>query len=601
VTPRAAAAAAALLGGAWFLLVAGPHTVDPREIGWLLRGDWGQHLLGFLFSLEAPWSFPLGEVPELAWPVGTSVAFTDANPWLATLAKLLAPVLPRELQLIGPWLCFCFAAQGWAGARLVAAVTPRAWHQLLGGVLFALAPPLLHRVGHDTLCAHFLLLVMLRLHLAPGRRPVLASALLVGLAAGLHPYFVPMLLVLAFALLVRLWRDGALGARGAWSGAASLVAVGVAGLALFGYFQPTSPVRNAFGYFQADLLALVNPIDRSRFLPGFRVVDGQREGFAYLGLGVLLAGAAALASARRGRVAIPWRRHGALLLATAGLTLFSFSFTWRVAGRAVLDPGGILRREPAAIAVGLTTVLVSAVLVVLVARRAGALRRVFLLGGLALAAVAGLTLLFVPREDIHVLTGPLNQLRASGRFIWTLHYLVVVAAVAGVARGLPPRVATAVLAAAVALQIAETEIPARAAGMARRPAPASSVWRSVAGEWRHLAWVPQRLIDGAGMGCPPGPDASWLPLALEAHRAGLTVNSAYVARLDHGPARAACAALEEALRAGRLDRDTLYVPTEEWARVLRGAGARCGRLDGHLLCVTPDRVGPLPEALAPWP
>ncbi|MFN7130848.1 MAG: DUF6311 domain-containing protein, partial [Myxococcales bacterium] len=127
---RVAAGLAALGGLAWFVHLAGARTLDPGNVAFALKGDWAQSTLGWLFFRRGPWRLPLGTLPELVEPLGTSLTFQDSIPWFAVLAKLLAFALPAPAQLVGPWLALCFALQGYFGARLTARFSPSATHQL---------------------------------------------------------------------------------------------------------------------------------------------------------------------------------------------------------------------------------------------------------------------------------------------------------------------------------------------------------------------------------------------------------------------------------------------------------------------------------------
>jgi hypothetical protein len=55
----------------------------------------------------------------------------------------------------------CFVLQGYAGAALAGALTKDAGQQMLGGFLFVLSPALFARLGHDTLCAQWVLVALL--------------------------------------------------------------------------------------------------------------------------------------------------------------------------------------------------------------------------------------------------------------------------------------------------------------------------------------------------------------------------------------------------------------------------------------------------------
>jgi hypothetical protein len=287
---------AAAFGFLWFLVLGGAHALVPTHVDWLMRDDWFAHLSGWFFFRIAPWQFPLGSAPGLLFPYGTSVAFTDGNPWLGVCAKLLSPLLPVDFQYIGLWLCFCFVSMGYFGARLTSVFTSDPLRLMLGGVLCTLAPVLTARLGHPTLCAHWLLLAALWLNLRQydsrqqARRALVLALGLSVLAAGLHPYWVVMLGALWLALLVRLaFLERLLSAAEASAGAVLLTAASFSVLLLFGYLGTSAPPLGAEGFdtFSADLTSLFNPGNFSRHFRPLPTTAEQAEGYGYLGLGVL--------------------------------------------------------------------------------------------------------------------------------------------------------------------------------------------------------------------------------------------------------------------------------------------------------------------------
>src|SRR5688572_21187645 len=157
MTPLMARSGAALFGFIWYLLLGGGPTLNPLNLGWVLKGDWLQHWLGWLFFRHEPWTFPLGTITTLPYPIGTTIGFTDSNPLVSIVLKPFSPWLPAEFQFIGPWLALCFILQGYFGAMLASTVTRHPVVQMLGGCLFAVSPILAMRLGHDTLCAQWIL------------------------------------------------------------------------------------------------------------------------------------------------------------------------------------------------------------------------------------------------------------------------------------------------------------------------------------------------------------------------------------------------------------------------------------------------------------
>src|SRR6187399_491142 len=175
--------------------------------------------------------------------------------------------------------------------------------------------------------------------------------------------------------LARLWR-----AR--WfspgrAAASALVVTGGVVLVFFviGFFGTARAGASGFGAFSADVLSLINPDQFSRLLFPWRVGSAPWEGLGFVGLGGLVAALFAIVSAARER---PARRPGLgfVILAAIGLMMFAWSSEVMIGGRRVLD--------------------------------------------------------------LHWLYAPFPTLtsgfRASGRFIWPLHYLAILAGIWGVSR-----------------------------------------------------------------------------------------------------------------------------------------------------------------------
>ncbi|QRN98240.1 hypothetical protein JRI60_03990 [Archangium violaceum] len=553
-----------LAGLGWSVYIIGLEPLLPGSIEWMVQDDWAQPLFGWLYSRTSPWSLPMGDSSGYLYPLGTSLAYMDATPWWSTLFKPLSPLLPLTFQIHGPWLALCFSLQGLFGALLVSRLSPRPLHQVLGGMLFVMSPALAMRLGHLSLCAHWLVLASLWLHLRPlpdaraASRTLGLAAFFVVLAAGVHVYLATMALALALGLVLRLWRVQGLlsGARaGAWAAGLSGSALGV--MALFGYFSRATTSASGFNHYSSNLLTFINQGGMSRFLPEIPTGGGQYEGAAYLGLGVLLVGFASLG------VLLAKREHfGPLLppglwplLTVCGLmALFAFSARFQFAGWTVLS---------------------------------------------------------FQRASEVVLAPLARVFRSSGRFIWPLHYLLILGAIAGLLRVLRNRPAWAAAALGLAVVLQGAEVPAQDCCRARftphvRPVPGGdATWALAKGTYQHLALYPATRVDGAGRGCPGlFTNSELLPYAWQAWLNGMTFNSGYVARLDAPATLATCEREEADVQAGRLSPDTLYVVHAQVAEsfLASTAGhAACGRVDGVLVCVSSEVQGPFREALAREP
>ncbi|MCP3102308.1 DUF6311 domain-containing protein [Myxococcus sp. K15C18031901] len=545
----------ALLGLLWYLAVGGGPTLDPTNLDWL-GGDLSQHTLGWMHFRDAPWAFPLGRTPSLLTPLPMTVGFADANPWVSIALKPFSPWLPRDFQFIGPWLALCFMLQGWLGARLTSLFTSRVEQQVLGGALFFLAPVLLFRTGHDTLCAQWLLTAMLWLHLRPRASArdawrSLAQALVVlVLASGIHPYLSVMVFALGVALLARLaWREQLLSWRAA--AGALVVAGGVSGglFFLLGYVgQGVSAGSHGFGFFSADLLTLVNAMDWSWLVPGLRTQPGQYEGFGYLGTGVLVLVLVALGTPKElgawGKARL--REHLPLVVCVLLLALLAFSSVLSVAGVKVLS----LRK------------------------------------------------LFSPLAPL------LGAVRASGRFIWPLHYAVVTGLLAlTLARWRQrPALGSGLLLGVVLLQALDTrELWTRnhftPAPWPRLQAPE---WAQVDASYRHVVLFPTYVHLSESRCARSGfSERDSVLFADLAYRRHLTTNSGYPARVSEARVTEVCQTLQTDVEQGRLARDAIYVVDPARMALFRrlGDAVTCGVLDGFQVCVA-EREGRFREALA---
>lgn len=487
IAPFIARSSSELFAGAfaigWFFYLGYGPTLWPTNIAWLLRGDWAAYLWGFTFYRNADWLWPLGNTPNLFFPFGTSTGFTDANPWASLLFKALSPVLPEHFQFFGSWYLLCFVLFAVMGARIAASFSADKVIGALSGALFVVSPLLPSRNGHIALCAFFFVAAGVHLNLAPARtrdealRSAKHACLWLAWAAGTHGYLSAMLLALSIAAVVRLAAvERVLRAREAALIVAGYVAIVLFVYGLFGWigWGSVKLTGGGFGAFSSDLVALVNPMGWSRFMPNVPMKPKQVEGFAYLGLGVLVLLAVRVASSLRDPkgVANALRRHWPLVAVVVAMWLYSLSFRVKFQGENVLE----------------------------------------------------LKALYAP---LRALTG---VFRSSGRFAWPLYIMLLAVAVSAAARFKDARVGRAVLLVAVLLQASELKASRLDFHkVALRPLE-HSAWAASAASYEHLALVPVNLL----WVCPY--DHKLVNrLAYEAYRRRWTFNSGNFGRKPPDP------------------------------------------------------------------
>lgn len=316
----------------------GPEILFPWFTEWLpqMGGDIAAHYIGWFFYQQSPWTVPFGTIAHYAWPQATNVGYTDSIPLLAIPLRVLLGWVQTPFQYFGLWYLACYALGVFFAWRLLETAGVRDRVVLLAGsVMTGLTPFLLARWGHDALCAHWLVLAiwLQDLRARQGITPSPGTVLgLTGMAAAIHPYLTLMIFALSLPVWWQYWKQK----QTPWMNRAAMLAGIFGGIyllwALIGYFQvDTDDARTGgFGEFSANLLTFFNPLTHSLFLPPLPMAHpNQYEGYAYLGLGLLLLTATGVV-VFRSRFLPPFTPYRGWYIAVAGLTLFALSHQWAV-------------------------------------------------------------------------------------------------------------------------------------------------------------------------------------------------------------------------------------------------------------------------------
>lgn len=532
---------ALLAGGLYVPWCIGWAPLDPTDLSWLAN-DPATAFLGWAFLRDEPaWLFPPTWTTRFGWPAGASTAHSDLVPLVALPLRLVEGLLPRDFQYFGLVALANGVLQAFFGLLLARRLSGgRLLPTLVGGLFFLLSGVFLNRLhGHFALQAQWLLLASLLVYLdaarAPDARRRFAWALLLlWLAGGINPYLAAMTALLLAAALLR----ARLAARLGWPALAGAALAGgsllLASLLLHGFLVPGEGAGLSawgFGIYSTNVLSLVGPTGASWFLPDLPLTDPrQAGGSGYLGLGMILLLAAALPGLWRALRQVPARRWWPLL--AAALLAFLFAVSHRV------GIGGWLALE------------------------------------IPLPAWA---------ERLA------NMLRASGRFVWIPHYLLIAAAIWVVARWRWRQGATAALLLAAAVQLVDGQTQrdyvrwANSIGY-RLPAMTSPMWQGLGVDHAHLVVLPAWQC--GNLQSPGGNPGFWY-FGEIARRERLTINSVYLPRHSDEFRHLHCRTLPARFVAAGPDPATAYVLGDGFARLLAMTplpGHLCGQADDFVVC-----------------
>jgi len=326
-----------------FFIVTGGRILLPWESTWLMWGDGALYQLGWEFFRQGPLlTWPLGNSPGYGSGYASTVVYADAIPLIAIPMKYLLAPLNSSFQYYGLWILSCFIGQALSAHSLFRRLEVQRHVAVSFAILMCLSPALLYRLvtggyGHMALFAQFLILVAIRISLEDSF-PRRKWAALCTAAILIQSYLFVAIALIALCTLVRNLLSVRLSTlrRRLIALVTSLLVVAVPVIiaaATAGYFVEVDPSDEGFGIFRADLSTFVDPnavdFSWSRMLPDFHLIDGSHEGFAFLGLGLLVVSPCAIVALRdaRARALRP-----ALVAGVIGLIL-ALSNRIQVAGR----------------------------------------------------------------------------------------------------------------------------------------------------------------------------------------------------------------------------------------------------------------------------
>ncbi len=333
LTPRLCLLLGAIIGLTAYALTFPLDAVFAGADAFGFEPDQQQHITAIRYFAWDDWRWPLFLAQPMGAPEGSNIVFSDGLPLYSLLVRFLRDILFwPDSNVLALWLALCYALQGLAAVAALLLAGMRHGGVLLLGAVFALAlPSFILRFSHTPLCTQGLILLALGLYLRGRRQPEQADAMLlwgVLLCWGtllINAY----LFVMVSAVFGALWLSASVDR--AVTPLRSLLMIGahLGGSLLLlwsGGFLAAQGAGSGFGRYSWNPLSLFVP-QQSTFFPDWPMVDatgGQYEGFSYLGLGLILA-LIATAVAARHRLPAILRRHWALLLAVAALLLLALS------------------------------------------------------------------------------------------------------------------------------------------------------------------------------------------------------------------------------------------------------------------------------------
>ena len=536
----------AAIGMIFFINILGLKMVDPTQIDWLMRGDWKWHFIGWHFFRNEAWHWPLGKITHFLFPIGTSIGYTDSLPLLALLFKPFSHFLPTYFQYIGLWIFISYVLQGVFAALLIRLVSKNLLIQTVGTLFFVMSPILINRLGHNALCAHWLLLAGLWLYFRTWNKSSHYQALtswilLITIGALVHPYLTVMLLGLVTAFYVRFWL-----VERHYSVTTAVLQVVLLGLItlsvwwIVGYFLIDNENMTGIdlGYYSMNLLSPINAMGHGSLL--FRdlptATGGQYEGFNYLGAGVLLMGVWIVYELNKKPMQhLTFKKYLPLIVICIGFTIVAVSNKLTIANVVLID----IQSE---------------------------------------------------------LLNSLAMFQSSGRFFWPVYYTLVFLIISVLIVRNSPRTTLFYLSFGLAIQSLDLfpvyqfhhqvrDNPARHWDPKASPGWNNPLyldkWKVAMPYYQHITLVPPTFCGEAA--------APYLPFSYLAGSYGMTINDGQAARIDVEKTMQYCQTLLKDIELGKVRDDTIYILHPSYLENFKKAAQLpiiCVKIDGFDTCVT---------------
>lgn len=294
----------------FFVFLYGVKILNPLYTDWLYGKfvinhkyfygkDNTQHFIGAMAFIKSNWCFPIGNYNSLSYPYYESVIFTDSIPLLAVICKVFRFLLPNEFQYFGLWGLFCFIMQGVMSVRILRHFTNNKYHLTISSLFFVIVPIVVWRMFiHTALDSQWLILMALEPLFAPDsfttKRKIFHFTLIAFLCSTIHFYLYFYCAIILFSCgiyeIIKTKRINNFLLL-----ISTYILTGVFFVWILGGFsQNIDNTLLGLRVLSMNLNSFFDSYNYSVLLPGLSryIIDGldnQFEGYAYLGVGIILA------------------------------------------------------------------------------------------------------------------------------------------------------------------------------------------------------------------------------------------------------------------------------------------------------------------------
>ena len=274
----------------------GNSNFDFSNQSWLINGDLAQYQIGWKFYREDIWRFPLGLNPNYGITNSSSIIFSDSIPLFAVFFKIFRRFLSEEFQYFSFWIFICIYLQALFSFKIIYYFTKNTPYSLVSSLFFIFSTILIYRSGiHLSLTAHWLILGYFYAQISAVNNKDFKKHLIIYLSILIHFYF--SLILMGIFFLEKIIKFKKLCFKDLISSFVIII-FSLTLMYLIGYFTIGIDDGLGFGYgiYNFNLNSFFNPLGEnynesfnwSFFLPTLNFQNNEIEGFSYLGISGIL-------------------------------------------------------------------------------------------------------------------------------------------------------------------------------------------------------------------------------------------------------------------------------------------------------------------------
>ena len=259
---------------------------------WLTNGDLAQYQLGWKFYREDIWRFPIGLNPNYGITNSSSIIYSDSIPLFAIFFKIFKSFLIEDFQYFSFWIFICIYLQALFSFKIIYYLTKNISYSLISSLFFIFSAILIYRSGiHLSLTAHWLILGYFYIQISSIDKKELKKHLIIYISLLIHFYF--SLILIGIFFLEKLIKLKKLSIKDLISSIV-LIILSLILMYVVGYFTIGIDDGLGFGYgiYNFNLNSFLNPLGQnyverfnwSLFLPTLNFQNKEMEGFSYLGI-----------------------------------------------------------------------------------------------------------------------------------------------------------------------------------------------------------------------------------------------------------------------------------------------------------------------------